>query len=124
MGSNKQKRYDEEFKASSVKMIIEKGISVMEVSKSLDVSEPALRRWIAASTDPEGSENSRIKELEAELKKLKKENGIKSTRKPKWKQTTNSKHDLPIAPNLLNQDFNVCIPNSVYVGDITYNLNQ
>ena len=74
MGSNKQKRYDEEFKASAIKMIIEKGRTVSEVSKSLDVSEPALRRWIAAAKEPEGSENSRIKELEAELKKLKKEN--------------------------------------------------
>ena len=44
MGSNKQKRYDEEFKVSAVKMIIEKGRTVSEVSKSLDVSEPALRR--------------------------------------------------------------------------------
>ena len=50
-----------------------------------------------------------------------KENGIKSKRKTKWKQTTNSKHDLPIAPNLLNQDFNIYTPNSVWVGDITYN---
>ena len=48
MGSNKQKRYDEEFKASAVKMIIEKGRVISEVSKSLDVSEPALRRWVVA----------------------------------------------------------------------------
>lgn len=74
MGSNKQKRYDEEFKASAVKMIIEKGRSISEVSKSLDVSEPALRRWVMAAKEPESSENSRIKELEAELKKMKKEN--------------------------------------------------
>ena len=65
MGSNKQKRYDEEFKASAVKMIIEKGRAISEVSKSSDVSEPALRRWIAATKEPKGGENSRIKELEA-----------------------------------------------------------
>lgn len=74
MGSNKQKRYDEEFKASAVKMITEKGRSISEVSKNLDVSEPALRRWVISAKEPEGSENSRIKELEAELKKMKKEN--------------------------------------------------
>jgi putative transposase len=39
-------------------------------------------------------------------------NGIKSKRRPKWKQTTNSKHDLPIAPNLLNQNFDIKIPNT------------
>jgi len=70
MGSNKQKRYDEEFKASAVKMVIEKGRTISEVSKSLDVSEPALRRWVMAAKEPVDSENSRIKELEAELKKM------------------------------------------------------
>lgn len=50
-----------------------------------------------------------------------KENGIKSKRKAKWKATTNSNHNLPIAPNLLEQDFNIKIPNTVWVGDITYN---
>lgn len=74
MGNNKQKRYDEEFKASAVKMIIEKGRDVSEVSKSLDVSRSALRRWVLEVKEPEGNENSKIKELEAELKKLKKEN--------------------------------------------------
>ena len=74
MGSNKLKRYDEEFKASAVKMVIEKGRAIREVCRSLDVSEPALRRWIMVAKEPEGSEDFRIKELETELKKVKKEN--------------------------------------------------
>lgn len=74
MGSNKQKRYDDEFKASAVKMVIEKGRAISEVSRSLDVSEPALRRWVTTAKKPENNENSRIKELEAELRKMKKEN--------------------------------------------------
>lgn len=56
--------------------------------------------------------------------RIMKENGINSKRKPKWKQTTNSKHDLPIAPNLLNQNFNIDSPNTVWVGDITYNWTE
>ncbi|MHB8171924.1 MAG: IS3 family transposase [Thermincolia bacterium] len=35
--------------------------------------------------------------------KLMKKNDIKSKRKAKWKATTNSKHNLPVAPNLLEQ---------------------
>ncbi|WP_243137018.1 IS3 family transposase [Alkaliphilus serpentinus] len=53
-----------------------------------------------------------------------KENGIKSKRKAKWKATTNSNHNLPVAPNLLEQDFNIKIPNTVWVGDITYNWTE
>ena len=53
-----------------------------------------------------------------------KENGIKSKRKAKWKATTNSNHNLPVAPNLLEQDFNAELPNTVWVGDITYILTD
>lgn len=35
-------------------------------------------------------------------------------------QTTDSNHNLPIAPNLLNQQFKVKKPNQVWVTDITY----
>jgi transposase InsO family protein len=38
----------------------------------------------------------------------------------RFKATTNSKHDLPIAPNLLNREFCVSAPNRAWVGDITY----
>jgi transposase InsO family protein len=44
--------------------------------------------------------------------------------KPVWKRkfvhTTNSKHDLPVAANLLNRQFNPPAPNMAYVSDITY----
>jgi transposase InsO family protein len=40
--------------------------------------------------------------------------------KRKYKTTTDSKHNLPIAANLLNRQFNVDQPNRYYVGDITY----
>jgi putative transposase len=48
------------------------------------------------------------------------DNGIKAKIKRKFKCTTDSDHDNPIAPNLLQQNFNVDIPNTVYVTDITY----
>jgi putative transposase len=46
--------------------------------------------------------------------------GIRSRTKKKFKATTNSRHSLPVAPNLLNQDFTVEAPNRAWVGDITY----
>lgn len=34
--------------------------------------------------------------------------------------TTNSKHDEPVADNILNRQFSVAAPNTVWVSDITY----
>jgi transposase InsO family protein len=41
-------------------------------------------------------------------------------RKRKFKATTDSNHDYPVAPNLLNQEFWVSRENQVWVSDITY----
>ncbi|PNZ35107.1 IS3 family transposase, partial [Staphylococcus lutrae] len=49
-----------------------------------------------------------------------KEMGIRSITKKKYKATTDSKHNLPIYPNLLNQQFKVEKPGVVWVSDITY----
>ncbi len=40
--------------------------------------------------------------------------------KRKFKMTTDSNHDKPIAPNLLEREFTVNTPDTLYVGDITY----
>lgn len=53
--------------------------------------------------------------------RLMKQAGIQSKRKKEWKATIDSKHNLPIAPNPLNQAFDTTTPNTVWVGDITYN---
>jgi putative transposase len=37
-----------------------------------------------------------------------------------FKKTTDSNHKLPVAPNVLDQEFKVDTPNEVWVSDITY----
>jgi len=49
-----------------------------------------------------------------------KRQGIRAKAARRFKATTNSAHDLPIAPNLLKQDFSAPAPNTRWVGDITY----
>jgi putative transposase len=39
------------------------------------------------------------------IKRLRKKLGLRCRQKRKFKPTNNSKHDLPVAPNVLNQDF-------------------
>lgn len=46
--------------------------------------------------------------------------GLRAKAARKFKATTNSRHNLPVAPNLLQQDFTATAPNQKYVGDITY----
>ena len=46
--------------------------------------------------------------------------GLKGFQKRKFKHTTDSNHGLPIAPNRLNQAFDVVAPNVAWVADITY----
>ena len=54
------------------------------------------------------------------VEKLMKDNAIKAKRKQKFKSTTDSKHKLPVAPNLLDREFTARKPNLVWVSDITY----
>jgi transposase InsO family protein len=46
--------------------------------------------------------------------------GIRSKMRRKYVRTTNSHHPHPIAPNLLDRQFSVSVPNQVWVSDITY----
>lgn len=46
--------------------------------------------------------------------------GLRAKGARKFKATTNSKHNLPVAPNLLQQDFEATALNQKWVGDITY----
>lgn len=52
--------------------------------------------------------------------RLMRENGLLARSPRKFRVTTDSDHPLPIAPNLLEQDFTADAPNRVWVGDITY----
>jgi putative transposase len=40
--------------------------------------------------------------------------------RPRWVRTTDSRHDLPIAPNLLDRNFTAVAPNRIWLADITY----
>ena len=54
------------------------------------------------------------------VRKLMALHGIRARHKRKYIATTNSNHDLPVAPNLLQRDFSPAAPNQVWTSDITY----
>lgn len=61
-----------------------------------------------------------IKTSPNRVARLMKANGFKARTKRKYKATTNSNHNLPVAKNLLKQNFTVTELNKVWTSDITY----
>lgn len=56
----------------------------------------------------------------AQTATIMRENGLVGCAPRAFRRTTDSNHDLPIAPNLVARDFNPPAKNQVWVGDITY----
>lgn len=54
------------------------------------------------------------------VERLMRKNGIRPKVKKRFVVTTDSNHDLPVADNLLDRDFEVEEPNRTWVSDITY----
>lgn len=54
------------------------------------------------------------------VERLMRENGIHARHKRRYKVTTDSKHGLPVAANLLDRNFTPTAPNQVWTSDITY----
>ena len=54
------------------------------------------------------------------IRRIRKKLGIRCKQVKKFKTTTDSNHTLPVAENLLAQNFTVEAPNETWVSDITY----
>ena len=54
------------------------------------------------------------------VERLMREHGIRARHKRRYKATTDSKHRLPVAPNLLDRNFAPQAPNQSWSADITY----
>jgi putative transposase len=52
--------------------------------------------------------------------RLMRENGLQGRQKRRFRRTTDSNHSQPIAPNVVQRNFEACAPNKVWVTDVTY----
>lgn len=54
------------------------------------------------------------------IARLMRQHGIRGRHKCRVPRTTDSKHSLPVAPNLLDRQFTAPAPNRIWLADITY----
>jgi len=76
-----------------------------------DYGSPRMARELRARGFPASKER---------VERLMRDNGIHARHKRRYKVTTDSKHGLPVAENLLARNFTPTAPNQVWTSDITY----
>jgi putative transposase len=134
-------KYTKEFRQEAVKLVVEGGLSIPEVGRRLSVAPSSISNWVkafkAGKLGEVGKTHRVLSDGEMEVirlkrelaegslpcaqrKRIRKKLGIKCKQKKRFKATTDSRHNLPVAENLLNQRFEVDAPNKVWVSDITY----
>jgi len=121
----------------------------MSLCEAFEVSASGYYDWLQSPYTPKRQEDARLAvaieaahertrhtygpcRLQAELaaegihlgvhriRRIRQERGIRCKQVKKFKATTNSKHSLPVAEDLLHQDFVAAKPNQAWVTDITY----
>ena len=75
--ARERRRYTREFKVEAVKLVTEKGYSMAEAARSLDIGQTLLRSWKMAF-DKEGEQafpgNGHLPPIEEELRQLRADN--------------------------------------------------
>src|SRR3989454_2013996 len=148
MGKKRRRRsFSPEFKAEAIRVVRESGKSVSTVARELDLTETALRRWVVQAEVDAGrsgsgplttDERTELTQLRRDVKTLRmerdilkkmgrhrvarlmREQGLRAREKRRFQRTTDSQHDLPVAPNVLDRQLTVTTPNTAWVSDITY----
>ena len=123
--------------------------TIVVMCEVFGVSRSGYHDWLKRLPSPRSQENTRLRtaimriyqgsrrtygspRIHAELVKegfkcsktrverLMKELGISAKTKRKFKVTTDSRHNHPISPNLVNRDFSPSGPDRLWLSDITY----
>ena len=105
-----------------------KGGGTLKRKRLTDAQRPALIRAIHAQLKSAYGSPRIIKEIRAcgfpagkeRVERLMRENAIRGRHKRRYKAMTDSKHALPVAPNVLDRNFSPSAPNQAWGADLTY----
>lgn len=70
--SGNGRRYDDQFKVDAIRMVNEEGRSVTSVAKDLGINDQTLRNWMVKEYKKQDPKESRVIELEYQLKEKQK----------------------------------------------------
>jgi len=114
-----RRKHPPEFKSEALALADRVGVS--EAARQLKLQSSQLYSW-RTQVQSEKQKDVASQALATENARLKRQLAEKKQELEIIKKAaaTNSNHNLPIAPNLLNQDFSATAPNQKWVGDITY----
>ena len=70
--SRSGKRYPEEFKIEAVKQVVDRGHSIADVAKQLDVTTHSLYAWVK-KYGPDSKQHNELSDAQAEIRRLQKE---------------------------------------------------
>ncbi len=73
MGRRHRRKFTDEFKAETVKLIRESGRTIGSVARELDLTETAVRNWVKQA-EASGSADTLSPDERAELRRLREEN--------------------------------------------------
>lgn len=114
-----RRSFSHEFKVEAVRMVTDRGLSIGQVSRDLDLAREVRRRY--------GSPRMHL-ELVARvlacsvnrIARLMRAHGMGACQRRKWRPlTTDSSHHLPVAADLVQRVFTMDAPNRVWAADIT-----
>ncbi len=140
----KRRKFTPKFKKDAVALVTEQGYSIAKAAQAVDTRENNLRHWKkeleqeASGERLNADERAELARLRREVKELRMEKeilkgsaffardqlmnklGLVVKRKKRFVLTTDSKHALAVAENVLNRNFTPPEKNRVWTTDITY----
>src|ERR671928_70238 len=121
MENRKRRRFTAEDKAEAVKRLEESGKPLQAVADELGVHANQLRGWRNERLAGRSGRGPAPPKAGTErVARLMREGGLTAGRRRRVPRTTDSRHDDPVAPNLLERRFAAERPDAVWLADLSY----